>query len=197
MKRSTIVAAVSITLIFVSFAACGKAPKVCDPDSLLSKAQLCTDRDSLGFGQEFGSGTFIGTDVPESLSIRNGGIAPLNISAVTTSGDSQFRYIASWDDNSTDGMIPATTVPGNKTVFIQVFFKPTQAKAYTGSLVITSDAENAPTKTLAVTGCGVPTDGGTSPCYCKPAGRSCSVSESSFCCSGTCTVGSDGNGTCN
>ena len=163
MKRSLILSAV--VGIVVVFAACGKAPGVCDPDALLQKPQLCSDRDSLGFAQEFNSGTYIGTKPTEVLKIRNGGIEDLKIDAVATAGDSAFKYSASWDDNLTDNTIPATSVKGNTSVFIQVEFAPTQAKQYTGSITVTSNAENAAQKVFQVSGCGVPTDGGATPCY--------------------------------
>ena len=87
----------------------------------------------------------------------------------------------------TDSKIPPTDIIGAKTAFIEVRFKPTQAKAYTASLIITSSAQNVPVKTLAISGCGVPTDGGTSPCYCKPAADACTAATASQCCSGVCT----------
>jgi hypothetical protein len=189
MKRSNILAAVS-TMSLMCFSACGKAPVACDGDSLLSKAQLCPDRNSLGFAQEFRSGTFIGVTAFESLALRNGGVATLNLSEITVTGDSAFSYAASWDDNPNDGTIPATSVIGAQSAFIEVRFKPTAAKQYTASLTITSNAENSPAKTFAISGCGVPADGGTSPCYCKPAAEGCTVALASQCCSGTC--GADG-----
>jgi len=134
----------------------------CDPDSLLQKPQLCADRNSLGFAQEFNSGTYIGTKPVENLAIRNGGIEDLRIDAVATSGDSAFKYTYSWE---ADGGTLPTNVKGTTTAFIQVEFAPTQAKRYTGSITITSNAENAPQKIFEVSGCGVPADGGASPCY--------------------------------
>ena len=186
MKRSRILAAVS-TVILMCFTACGKPPAPCEADTLLTKAQICTDRDSLGFAQEFRSGTFIGATAFENLAIRNGGVETLKLSDISVTGDSAFTYIASWDDNVADGKIPPTDIVGAKTAFIEVRFKPTQAKAYTASLVIASSAQNVPTKTLAISGCGVPTDGGTSPCYCKPAADACTVAGQSSCCSGVCS----------
>lgn len=168
MKR--LVGIISASLLVVGAWACGAPPKACDPDALLDKAQLCSDRDSLGFAQEFGSGTFIGQAPIESLAIRNGGIADLSLMTITTTGDSEFKYTASWDDMPTDTTIPSTSVKGNKSVVIQVAFSPKAAKAYSGSITISSNAQNFPSKTFNVSGCGVPTDGGTSPCY-RDGGR--------------------------
>lgn len=191
MKRSKILAAIT-TLILVGFMACGKAPTVCDGESLLSKAQLCPDRDSLGFAQEFRSGTYIGVTAFENLALRNGGVETLAISEITVTGDDAFTYQASWDTDTGDGKIPPTDIIGAKTGFIEVRFKPTQAKAYTAKLTVTSNAQNSPTKTFDISGCGVPTDGGTSPCYCKPAADQCTAANAASCCSGVCSA----EGTC-
>lgn len=139
------------------FSACGKKPEVCDPDALLDKPQVCPDRASLGFAQEFNSGTFIGQKPQETLTIRNGGLADLEVTKVTFSGDSAFAM-------KVEPPVPASVV-GNKYLFINVIFAPTQAKAYSGTITVESNAENNPTQTFAVSGCGVPADGGTSPCY--------------------------------
>jgi len=163
MKRSLIIAAVFG--IVVGFVGCGNPPAPCAGDSLLQRPQLCPDRDSLGFAQEFGSGTFIGTKPVENLAIRNGGIEDLTLSAVATTGDPAFKFSASWDDTPGDNDIPGISVKGNTTVFIQVEFAPTQAKQYTASVTVTSNAENSPQKVFQVSGCGVPADGGASPCY--------------------------------
>jgi len=171
MRR--IVAAAALGLcILVGFGACGKPPAICDPDNLTKNPQLCPDRDSLGFAQEFHSGTFIGTKAYETLSMRNGGTDDLVLTNVTISGDSNFKYTASWTDSSGapitvtgSGTLAGTSIKGNQTGFVQVEFSPAAAKQYTGTLTVVSNAENSPNKIFAVSGCGVPTDGGSSPCY--------------------------------
>ena len=168
MKR--IVVIISAALLVSGMWACGPAPKACAADTLLDKAQLCSDKDSIGFAQEFGSGTFIGQAPIESLAIKNGGLEDLTISSVTTTGDAEFKYTASWDDNTTDNVIPPTTVKGNKSVVIQVSFAPKTNKQYSGSVTINTNAQNSASKTFTISGCGVPTDGGTSPCY-RDGGR--------------------------
>jgi hypothetical protein len=166
MKRSSLLFV--CCAIVVGFVSCGKAPKPCDPDTLSDKPQLCPDRDSLGFAQEFGSGTIIGQKPIESLSIRNGGLADLVIQTVSTAGDNAFSYSSSWDPA---GALTTTTVKGNKTVFIQVAFAPTQPKGYTGTLNIVSNADtnliSSPNKTFTVSGCGIPPD---SMRMCNPDG---------------------------
>lgn len=184
MKRSKILAALGL-VILMGFAACANtAGKPCDGDFLADKAQLCVDFDSIGFGQEFGTGTYIGTEQQRSLAITNGGIADLVLESVTNTGDSAFRYSGSWDG----GIGEAAVIKGKQKAFVTVYFKPTAAKAYTGTIDIKSNAENAPDKSIAVSGCGVPTDGGSSPCYCKAAGVECTAAQASFCCSGVCNV---------
>ncbi len=158
MKRSLIVGCISSIAILSGLAACGKAPVVCDGESFTKSPQACPDRASLGFAQEFGSGTFIGTSVPEPLRIQNGGTDDLNISAVTFSGASAFTV------STSPTTLPAA-IKGKQNFFINVIFAPTEAKAYAGTITVQSNAENTPSLTFNLSGCGVPTDGGTSPCY--------------------------------
>lgn len=158
MTRSMMVGFIA-GAILSAFSSCGKAPVPCDGDSLMPEPHACPDRASLGFAQEFGSGTFIGTSVQESLSIRNGGVADLQISEITFSGDSAFQM-------AVEPQVPST-IKGNKYQFIRITFAPTQARAYSGTVTVKSNAVNVTggTQTFAVSGCGVPADGGTSPCY--------------------------------
>jgi hypothetical protein len=125
---------------------------------LLNKAQQCPDRIALQFGLEVGSGTFIGTKPIESISIRNGGLENLSVSAVTLSGDSAFSV------KTEPATLPAA-IKGKQYFFVQVSFAPTQAKLYSGTLTIQSNAENTPSQVIQLSGCGIPTDGGVSPCY--------------------------------
>ena len=175
-------------VIAVWAASCGPASnQPCTKGTLLEKAQMCSDRDSLGFAQEFNSGTFIGTRPIETLAVFNGGLEDLSISAIEYLGDSEFKVTTSWDDNLQDGVIPPVKVrqsyvvqpdggllipaanpndpPFRMAAVITVEFAPTAAKRYTGKLNVTSNAQNFPLKTFDVSGCGVPSDGGASPCY--------------------------------
>lgn len=157
MKR-TLLAGLTTIVILSGFASCGKPAVACDPDTLTERPQVCPDRDSLGFAQEFNSGTFIGAKPQESLIIRNGGLADLTVTAVNFSGDSAFTM------TTEPAMLPAA-VKGNKSFYIRVIFAPTEAKLYTGTVTMASNAENSPNKVFQISGCGVPNDGGTSPCY--------------------------------
>ena len=171
MKKRVLPAA-SLLAILLGSTGCQTSDSVCgrlpdggkgDPDFLTNRAQACPDRASLGFAQEFNSGTFIGTSVPEPLRIKNGGLEDLKVSSVTFSGDSAFTV------NTEPSMLPAD-IKGNKNLFINVFFAPTEAKLYTGKITVQSNAEQSPSLEFQVSGCGVPRDGGTSPCY-RDGGR--------------------------
>ncbi len=163
LSRKCLVAAFALVGIIAS--GCGKAGAACTKDSLLDLPQLCPDREGLGFAQEFGTGTPLGRRDTESLLLRNGGLKNLDISSVTTSGDSAFQFTSSWDQTPNDNRIDGTSIAPNKTGVIQVEFRPTEGKAYTATLTVQSNAANAPNKVFQISGCGVPTDGGTSPCY--------------------------------
>lgn len=113
--------------------------------SLPEKPQLIVDRDTLGFGQEFGSATFIGTAPQDSIQLTNGGLTDLTISSVAQSGDNVFQI---------EGP-QKTTLKGNEKTFIRVVFAPTSEKVYSGSLLITSNAANLPMKTIGLSGSGL------------------------------------------
>lgn len=156
-----------------TFASCDPVPllpdggeNICAKGNLQSKATLCPDRASLGFAQEFNSGTFIGTKPADTISIRNGGVVNLEVASVEKSGDPAFTVTVGYDlpDGGTGSELPAS-IRGNKYLYLQVIFAPTQAKAYSGAITVTSNANNAAVQTFALSGCGVPADGGTSPCY--------------------------------
>jgi hypothetical protein len=158
MTRALLVGCIAGAILSI-FPACGKAPVPCDGESLMPDPHACPDRASLGFAQEFGTGTLIGTAPQESLAIRNGSVADLKIDDVTFSGDSAFTVTA-------EPMTPAT-IKGNKYMYLRVVFAPTQAKQYTGTITMKSNAVNYDGGVLQfpVSGCGIPADGGASPCY--------------------------------
>ena len=62
----------------------------CGKESLPSKPQLIVDRESLGFGQEFGSGVYIGTMKTDSIQIQNGGLEDLKIDSAAYTGSQAF-----------------------------------------------------------------------------------------------------------
>ncbi len=125
--RSIAVLAVAVTLF-----GCGK-------EVLPTKPQLVLDRESIGFGAEFGSGVFIGTTRTETLQIQNGGLEDMTLSAEFM-GDAEFKI---------EGPLK-TTLKGKERTFIRVEVSPKAEKIYMGTLTITSNAENAPKKVVPV-----------------------------------------------
>ena len=144
--------------IIVASYGCGKL-------SLPQKPVLIVDRESLGFGQEFGSCTKIAFEADggissaspqDSIKLENGGLEDLVISSANYSGDSAFKANGP----------PKTTLKSKEFTFIQVIFTPTAEKVYNGSIEVDSNAEvtdgGGPKKTLKVSGrgCAVSSDGG-------------------------------------
>lgn len=180
MKRSSLIGCLASLSLF----GCPSASGPCDPEVLGEKAQLCPDRLSLGFAQEFNSGTFIGTSVPNSLAVRNGGLEDLTIEEVTLSATDcpttvvkpgeamrscpRFSLAAGalLPDGGTDSSLPIV-IPTYGNYFVTVFFAPTEAKVYSGVLTVKSNSSNTPPDggcagewCFAVSGCGVRPDGG-------------------------------------
>jgi hypothetical protein len=132
--------ALLVVPIILAFAACEKEP--------LPGAVLRTDRDSLGFGAEFGSGAFVGTSVTNTLTLWNEGIEDLVIDDIQVEGQ-YFRL------NSNDPNTPlpvGTAIQTYDRAFIQVFFEPDEAGEFLGTMTITSNSAEEPTKTIGLTG---------------------------------------------
>ncbi|MDP1828963.1 MAG: thrombospondin type 3 repeat-containing protein [Archangium sp.] len=106
---------------------------------------LALDRASLGFGKEFSSGTWLGTIPQESLLIRNAGLQPLTVSSATLSGADSAAFSLA----RPAGM----TLASGEQSFVRVLFTPSQARDYTASLTLTSNA-GAPV-VVPLTGLGV------------------------------------------
>ncbi len=124
------------------------ALSACSPGTDLPvKPQLKLDRDSLGFGQEFGSGTYVGTMPMQNLKISNGGQQALTLTSAELSGPDAAAFTKSGPGSN--------TLKSGEDTFIQFVFAPTQARLYSATLTIVSNAENAPSKTVAVTGKGI------------------------------------------
>jgi centrosomal CEP192-like protein len=134
-----------LSVIFLALAACGNEE---DPPV---EPTLFLDRESLGFGQEFGLNAYVKQEITESLYIENQGQQPLEITEVTKSGASQFTLVL--PEQLARGE-PVKLEYGKRT-FLQVVFKPTEAKKYEGKLLIKSNAPNAPQKEILLSGIGV------------------------------------------
>ncbi len=117
----------------------------CEAEPLPEKPQLIVNRESIGFGAEFGDATYVGTKPQESLQIENGGLNLLVLQQPQLVGDAAFTL---------EG--PETLeIKGKKSTFLRIVFAPTQAKDYKATLVILSNAENAPFKEIPITGRGI------------------------------------------
>ena len=115
--------------------------------------QIKLDRSSLGFNQEFGSGTYLGTTTPNTLLVINEGRQDLIISSVTESGDTTSSFTI---DSYTDTPIKYNDTPGA----IRVNFRPRDAGIVTATMTINSNAENAPSIDVPLSGRGINPDGG-------------------------------------
>ncbi len=108
------------------------------------------DRESLGFGQEFGSGVFIGTMKTDSIEIQNGGLDDLKIETATYSVERDPDGGIGEDAFTIEGP-PKTTLKGKERTFIRIVFTPKGEKIYRGSVLIVSNAEDNPaTKSAAM-----------------------------------------------
>ncbi|MDQ3264285.1 MAG: hypothetical protein M3Y59_11585 [Myxococcota bacterium] len=123
--------------IILAFSACEKEPA--------ALAQLITDRDSLGFGGEFGSGAYVGTSIANTLIVTNEGLETLTISSVTVTGRPPFAL----------GDVSTQTLETYDRAFIQVLFEPTAPGDFQGMLTLESNAENFPIKEIPLSGRGV------------------------------------------
>lgn len=135
-----------VVLIVALLTACGGSK------DLPQKPQITMFPTSIGFGSENGFGVYIGTAPERDFEIINGGLQDLILTSATLTGDSAFRI---------NGPL-SMRITGNKKTFVQVIFTPTDAKSYSGTVTIASNAENAPSATVALQGVGIrpSTDGG-------------------------------------
>jgi len=125
-------------LAILAALSCGGDPNV------RQKPFILTDRASLGWGAEFASAVYVGTSVPQSLSVENrSGYEDLVIDDVTKAGDSEFafRLPGQLTGQQPSDVLPHTVKPLKKT-YIELTFSPTAVGRYSGSLTIKSNAEN-------------------------------------------------------
>lgn len=150
-----------LPIILLAVAGCGEGEEI----KLEKGPYLQVDRESLGFGLEFGSGTFIGTTGFNSLYLENRGDQPLEITKVSKTGDGVFTL-----------RLPTELAEGQtlvlqslKRAFIEVQFKPSDEKLYRGVLSIESNAGNSATTQIPLSGCGIRPPNDTLPEVCKVA----------------------------
>jgi hypothetical protein len=134
----------------------------------MDNPELCPDVASIGFSQEFGTGTLIGTQPQNTLDITNGGSANLVVQSATLTGDPAFTLATSYlQSDGTYGSSYPATIAGGKHLLLAVTFAPLQARGYAGVITVVSNADNVDggVSKFPVSGCGIPADGGRSPCY--------------------------------
>ncbi|MDY7226530.1 hypothetical protein [Hyalangium rubrum] len=136
-----------LPIILLALAGCGE-----DEEALKEGPFLFLDRESLGFDVEFGSGTYVGATGFNTLYIENRGDQPLEIKQVTKSGDGVFTLRLPQELSEGKSLV----LESRKITFVEVQFKPTQAKDYTGTFTIESNAGNGATKAIPLTGRGIP-----------------------------------------
>jgi hypothetical protein len=111
------------------------------------------------------AGTFIGAAPQGTVQLSNKGLQTLNVTSVSLTGDSAFAGL-NLAFGGDAGIAPPLSIPGEKTAFLSVFFTPTQAKAYTGTITIASNSQATalsggaqscgPSCTITLGGTGVP-----------------------------------------
>lgn len=146
--------ALSVSIFLALFA--------CEKESMPQKPQILVDREEVDFGF-----AFVGTKPQESLAIRNGGIEDLEVSSVTVGGDSQFTVacppecVEPSEEPFDCRNLKPCAIKGKDRRYFRIVFAPAQLKAYSGTITINSNAENAPQKVVNLTGRGAsPADAG-------------------------------------
>lgn len=92
---------------------------------------------------------FVGVSRTSALAITNKGLDDLVLSSVTLTGDSCFHKYA-----PTDGTTNPTdmTIMANKSSYLTLLFTPTAPGTFNGNVNIASNAENAPSQDIPVSG---------------------------------------------
>ena len=134
-------------IILLALAGCGEGDEV----KLEKGPFLKLDRESLGFGTEFGTGTYVGASTFNALYIENRGDEPLEITAIEKIAPGEF--IVQVPTELSNGGTLKLESRGHASV--QVQFKPSSAKTFEGRLSIKSNAKNAATKDITLSGRGV------------------------------------------
>jgi hypothetical protein len=132
MRRITLL----VTTIILGLAGCGKGADI------PATPQLKTDVELVDFGQQVGNVTYVGTSVANSVQIANDGSEDLKLQSVTLDGDDAFTMVGPDVD----------TVPWGTSALVTIYFTPPAAGDYSATVTIKSNAENAPEKTIPISG---------------------------------------------
>ncbi|HEX4622726.1 MAG TPA: IPT/TIG domain-containing protein [Myxococcaceae bacterium] len=130
----------------LALAGCSQAPTLPNVPALIpdSTASNCWAGDC--------SGTFIGAAPQGTIQLQNKGLQTVNITSVSLTGDSAFGSL-SLAFAGDAGLSPPVSIPGEKTAFLSVFFTPTAAKQYNGTITIASNSQ-ATVLSGGATSCG-------------------------------------------
>lgn len=139
-----------LPLIFVALAACGNGEEE-NEVVLTQEPQVYVDRNVLQFDTEYGSGTYVGATTYNTLIIENRGIQELQISQIAKEGPGAFTVRL--PQELADGK--ALVLQSRQKAYVEVAFRPTEAKQYDGSLIIRSNDPKAADKQVTLTAKGV------------------------------------------
>jgi hypothetical protein len=143
-------------LILLAVAGCSQSP------SPPTSPALLLDQTTFACWAGDCTGTFIGASPEGSVQLQNKGTQTLNITAVSAPSDPAFTI--SLSDGTDAGLTPPFSIAGERTGFVGLTFTPTQAKAYSSTVTITSNSiattvngaqTCGPTCVLTLTGTGV------------------------------------------
>jgi hypothetical protein len=134
-------------IILLALAGCGEGDEI----QLEKGPFLFNDRTQLMFDTEFGSGTYVGASTFNTLLLENRGDEPLEITEVIKTGPAEFIV------TPPEGLTATTPVrlESRKRAYVQVQFKPSQAKEYTGKLTLRSNSKDGSEKVVELIAKGV------------------------------------------
>lgn len=141
-----------VTVVLAMMAACSSSPPLpVDP-------QISVSPTGDYFGTDLCLGTYIGEAPEGDVTITNGGQNPLTLTAVSMSAPSVFTLTGPVMLLSDGGSVSGTpmTIGSEQSAFLQVIFAPTDVEKYTGTITITSNAQNSPELVVPLRGVGVP-----------------------------------------
>jgi trimeric autotransporter adhesin len=108
---------------------------------------------SAGASLSFGSVVVGQSANPQEVTVSNGGIADLSLSAINSTNSSEFGLGGSCAVGTV--LVPGSAASGTKTCTVQVSFRPTELAARSGSLTISAaNTSNSPL-TLTLSGTGI------------------------------------------
>lgn len=135
-----------LPLTIIALAGCGG-----EGTDLPEAPQLLIDRTELSFDTEFSAGTYVGTTTFNTLYVENRGLQTLELTDVSLSGPGVFtlKRPENWPQGG------ALKLETYQRTYIEVAFKPNEAREFTGTLTLKSNAANGGTRELPLKGKGI------------------------------------------